>query len=245
MSTTITPYNSTTGKKEQVAEMFDNIAYRYDFLNQLFSLGIHKGWRKKAVKLLISSKPKQVLDVATGTGDFAIESIKFLAPEKVIGVDISEGMMKHGRVKIKEMGLENKIELLSGDAASLPFPDHHFDAITVGFGVRNFENLENGLAGMLRVLRPGGTLVVLEFSHPRKFPIKQLYRFYFKRIVPGVGRLFSKDNRAYTYLPESVDAFPDGDNFLAILGKTGFCECTRQPLHFGIASIYTGRKPRL
>lgn len=244
MSSTITPYESSTGKKEQVAEMFDNIAPRYDFLNQLFSLGIHKGWRKKSVKKLLASQPKILLDVATGTGDFAIELNRQLNPERITGVDISEGMMKIGREKLKQLGLDQKIELIEGDSANLPLADNSFDAITVGFGVRNFENLENGLAGMYRVLKPGGTMVVLEFSRPKKFPIKQIYSLYFNRIMPLIGRIFSKDNRAYSYLPESVNAFPDGQDFLAIMGKTGFCESTWQPLSFGIASIYTGRKPR-
>jgi demethylmenaquinone methyltransferase / 2-methoxy-6-polyprenyl-1,4-benzoquinol methylase len=244
MGSTVTPYNSETGKKEQVAEMFDNIAHKYDFLNQLFSLGIHKGWRRKAVKLLAPYKPQHILDVATGTGDFAIESYKRLAPQQVTGVDISEGMMKIGREKLKTLGLDGKIELLPGDSENLPFPDNSFDAITVGFGVRNFENLEKGIAGMFRVLKPGGILVVLEFSRPRAFPISQVYQLYFRHIVPFVGKLFSKDNRAYAYLPESVNAFPDGNDFLAIMGKTGFCDSDWQPLTFGIASIYTGKKPR-
>jgi demethylmenaquinone methyltransferase/2-methoxy-6-polyprenyl-1,4-benzoquinol methylase len=240
---TITPYDSATGKKEQVAEMFDNIAPKYDFLNQLLSMGIHKGWRKKSVKILIPLQPKTLLDVATGTGDFAIEANKRLNLEKIIGVDISEGMMKVGRVKLKERKLDHKIELLSGDSENLPFADNSFDAITVGFGVRNFENLEKGMAGMLRVLKPGGKVVVLEFSRPRKFPIKQLYNFYFNRVTPFIGKLFSKDNRAYKYLPESVNAFPDGEKFLEIMKKTGFVSATWQPLSFGIASIYTGQKP--
>jgi demethylmenaquinone methyltransferase/2-methoxy-6-polyprenyl-1,4-benzoquinol methylase len=243
MPSTITPYDSTTGKKEQVAEMFDNIAPKYDFLNQLLSLGVHKGWRKKSVKKLISLQPKILLDVATGTGDFAIEANKRLNPDKIIGVDISEGMMKFGRIKLKEKKLDHKIELQNGDSENLPFADNTFDAITVGFGVRNFENLEKGMAGMFRVLKPGGKLVVLEFSRPRKFPIKQLYNFYFNRVTPFIGKLFSKDNRAYKYLPESVNAFPDGEKFIEIMKKTGFSAPEWQPLTFGIASIYTGRKP--
>jgi demethylmenaquinone methyltransferase / 2-methoxy-6-polyprenyl-1,4-benzoquinol methylase len=242
MGKSITPYNSSARKKEQVAEMFDNIAYRYDFLNQLFSLGIHKRWRKKAVKELYELKPQLILDVATGTGDFAMELHKRLHPLKVTGVDISEGMMKIGRKKIAELHLERNIELVEGDSEKLPFPDNFFDAATVGFGVRNFENLEKGVAGMYRVLRPGGKLVVLEFSRPAKFPVKQLYQFYFHRVMPFIGKLFSKDARAYSYLPESVQAFPDGKNFVAILEKAGFSSCTWQPLTFGIASIYTGVK---
>jgi demethylmenaquinone methyltransferase/2-methoxy-6-polyprenyl-1,4-benzoquinol methylase len=243
MPESVTPYHTSSGKKEQVAEMFDNIAPKYDFLNQLLSLGIHKGWRKKSVKLLISSQPKIMLDVATGTGDFAIEANKRLNPEKIIGVDISEGMMKFGREKLEKLGLSHKIELQVGDSENLSFAENSFDAITVGFGVRNFENLEKGLAGMFRVLKPGGTLVVLEFSRPRKFPVKQLFNFYFNRVTPFIGKVFSKDNRAYTYLPESVNAFPDGENFVSILQKTGFSSCSWQPLTFGIASIYTGKKP--
>ncbi|MDQ3109015.1 MAG: bifunctional demethylmenaquinone methyltransferase/2-methoxy-6-polyprenyl-1,4-benzoquinol methylase UbiE [Bacteroidota bacterium] len=242
MRETITPYHSSSGKKEQVAEMFDNIAPKYDFLNQLLSLGIHKGWRKKSVRLLKALAPKNMLDVATGTGDFAIEANKRLNPESITGVDISEGMMKIGREKLKKLGLDQKIKLLIGDSETLSFPENTFDAITVGFGVRNFENLEKGMAGMFRVLKPGGMLVVLEFSRPRKFPVKQLFNFYFNRVTPFIGKVFSKDNRAYTYLPESVNAFPDGEQFIAILKKTGFSECTWQPLTFGIASIYTGTK---
>jgi demethylmenaquinone methyltransferase/2-methoxy-6-polyprenyl-1,4-benzoquinol methylase len=242
MSSSVTPYDSSTGKKEQVAEMFDNIAPKYDFMNQLLSMGIHKGWRRKAVKILIPSQPKIILDVATGTGDFAIEANKKLNPDKIIGVDISEGMMKIGRVKLKEKKLDHKIELILGDSENLPFEENTFDAITVGFGVRNFETLEKGMSGMFRVLKPGGTLVILEFSRPRKFPVKQFYNFYFNRITPLIGRLFSKDKRAYTYLPESVNAFPDGEKFLEIMKKTGFSSPTWQPLTFGIASIYTGRK---
>lgn len=223
--------------------MFDNIAPKYDFLNQLLSMGVHKGWRRKAVKILLPLHPKTLLDVATGTGDFAIEANKRLNPDKIIGVDISEGMMKFGRVKLKEKKLDHKIELQHGDSENLPFADNTFDAITVGFGVRNFENLEKGMAGMFRVLKPGGKLVILEFSRPRKFPIKQLYNFYFNRVTPMIGKIFSKDNRAYKYLPESVNAFPDGEKFIEIMKKTGFSSPTWQPLTFGIASIYTGVKP--
>ncbi len=242
MQETVTPYHTDNAKKEQVAEMFDNIAPKYDFLNQLLSLGIHKGWRKKSVKLLIPSAPKLMLDVATGTGDFAIEANKRLNPDKIIGVDISEGMMKFGRVKLKKLGLDHKIELLVGDSENLSFSENTFDAITVGFGVRNFETLEKGMAGMFRVLKPGGTIVVLEFSKPKKFPIKQLFNFYFNTVTPFIGKIFSKDNRAYTYLPESVKAFPEGEQFIEIMKKTGFVNCTRQPLSFGIASIYVGCK---
>ncbi len=242
MNPIVTPYkDQTTSKKVQVAAMFDNIAPKYDFLNQLLSLGIHKGWRKKAIRLLKEQQPKTILDIATGTADFAIEAIK-LNPEKVTGVDISEGMLKLGVEKIKKLGLQNKIELKLADSENLPFSDNSFDAITVGFGVRNFENLEKGINDIYRVLNVGGTLVVLEFSKPRKFPVKQFYRFYFKFITPMIGKLFSKDNSAYTYLPESVNAFPDGLDFLNILQKAGFKETKAISLTFGIASIYIAKK---
>jgi demethylmenaquinone methyltransferase/2-methoxy-6-polyprenyl-1,4-benzoquinol methylase len=241
MAVGITPYNKSTAKTEQVAEMFDNIAHRYDFLNQVLSMGIHKGWRKKAVKLLREAQPKSILDIATGTGDFAIESLK-LNPEKVIGVDISEGMMKIGREKLLKLKLDSRIELRSGDSENLPFDVNSFDALTVGFGVRNFEHLEKGLENMLRVLKPGGTAVILEFSRPRAFPIRQIYSFYFKRVCPFIGKLFSRDNRAYTYLNESVNAFPDGTDFLEIMHKIGYSDCRQYPLTFGIATIYTGKK---
>lgn len=242
MNPIVTPYkNQTTSKREQVAAMFDNIAPKYDFLNQLLSLGIHKGWRRKAIRLLEVRKPKTILDIATGTADFAIEAMK-LNPTKVVGVDISEGMLKLGRDKINKLGLQNKIELKTGDSESLPFSDNSFDAITVGFGVRNFENLEKGVADIYRVLNPDGMLVILEFSKPIHFPVKQVYNFYFKYVTPFVGKLFSKDSSAYTYLPESVNAFPAGDEFLKILNKAGFKETKAISLTFGIASIYIARK---
>lgn len=237
----VKPYHTDTSKKEQVAQMFDNIAFRYDFLNSLLSLGIHKGWRRKCVKLIAPGKPRQILDVATGTADFAIECAK-LNPERIVGIDISEGMMQHGREKLRKLHLEGLITLQSGDAETVSFSDDTFDAIVVGFGVRNFETLEKGLDNMLRVLKPGGKLCVLEFSYPRKFPVKQLYHFYFRYITPAIGKLFSKDNRAYTYLPESVKAFPDNERFTAILAKLGYKQATYKPLSFGIAAIYTAVK---
>lgn len=222
--------------------MFDNIAHRYDFLNQLFSLGIHKGWRRKAVNLLQKDNPRTILDVATGTGDFAVEAYHRLQPDHVTGVDISEGMMYMGREKLKQFGLSERITLQTGDSENLPFTDNHFDAIIVAFGVRNFENLDKGLHDMYRVLKPGCQLIVLEFSRPRKFPIKQLYFFYFLKVLPLIGRIFSKDSRAYSYLPESVYAFPDGEDFLQHLRKNGFTDVNVHNLSFGIASIYSGRK---
>lgn len=221
--------------------MFDNISHRYDFLNHLLSLGIDKGWRRKAINCLRPVNPKLLLDVATGTGDFAIQALA-LKPDKVIGIDISEGMLDMGRKKIVRLRLENIIELMKGDSENLGFDENKFDAVTVAFGVRNFENLEAGLAEIKRVLKPGGMLVVLEFSRPKRFPFRQVYNFYFKAILPKLGQLISKDRSAYTYLPESVQSFPDGEAFEIILRKVGFKETTCRPLTFGVSSIYTARK---
>lgn len=221
--------------------MFNNIAPKYDFLNQLLSMGIHKGWRRKAVNLLKEVHPKNILDIATGTGDFAIEAMK-LNPDKVVGVDISEGMLKIGIEKINKLGLQNKIELKLGDSESLPFADNSFDSITVGFGVRNFENLEKGINDIYRVLNKNGIVAILEFSKPSAFPIKQIYHFYFRYITPAIGKIFSKDSSAYTYLPESVKAFPAGDDFLNVLKKAGFKDTKAIPVTFGVASIYIGKK---
>lgn len=238
----VTPYGATDkSKKEQVAEMFNNISKRYDFLNHFLSLGIDKGWRKNVVKLAKAENPKRILDLATGTADQAI-ALRVTGPEKIIGVDISEGMLEMGREKIAKRGLDDLIQLSLGDSENLPFPDDHFDVLTVSFGVRNYENLEKGLAEMLRVTRPGGKVIILEFSKPEKFPMKQLFGFYSKRILPAVGRLVSKDPRAYTYLPDSVDAFPYGKAFTDVLSKLGYRETSVRPQTFGIASIYTGTK---
>lgn len=239
---TVLPYKEEqSAKKVQVARMFDSISRNYDFLNHFLSLGIDKGWRRKAIKLLRPIHPKQMLDVATGTGDFAIEALR-LNPDQITGVDISEGMLEIGRKKILKKGLGDKIELLKGDSENLPFGENNFDAVIVAFGVRNFENLEKGLQEILRVMRPGAMLVVLEFSKPRRFPFKQLYSIYFKFILPRIGRVVSKDKAAYTYLPESVEAFPDGAGFENILAKVGFKNTTCVSLTFGISSIYTARK---
>lgn len=238
----VVPYKGGKGsKKEQVAAMFNNISRRYDLLNHLLSLGIDIVWRKKAIKKLKNLKPGLILDVATGTGDLAIEAMS-LKPDQIIGIDISEGMLQHGREKISKKGLSDRIELMVGDSENLPFEDNKFDAITVAYGVRNFENLEAGLKEMFRVLKPDGQMVVLEFSKPRSFPFKQLYNFYFRFILPFIGKVIAKDNSAYTYLPESVQHFPDGEDFLNILGKTGFNNTQWEPLTFGISSIYTGTK---
>jgi demethylmenaquinone methyltransferase / 2-methoxy-6-polyprenyl-1,4-benzoquinol methylase len=238
----VLPYKEeSSGKKAQVAKMFNNISGNYDFLNHFLSLGIDKGWRKKAVKILKPLAPKMILDVATGTGDFALQALE-LNPTKVIGIDISDGMLEVGRKKVQNRQLSSKVELLNGDSENLQFEENKFDAVTVGFGVRNFENLEKGLGEILRVMKPGAMLVVLEFSKPRSFPFKQIYSVYFKSILPKLGRMVSKDKSAYTYLPESVDAFPDGKDFENILQKVGFKKTTCKPLTFGISSIYTAVK---
>jgi len=238
----VLPYKqSESGKKEQVATMFNNISKRYDFLNHFLSLGIDVLWRKKAVRLLKKHNPKMILDIATGTGDFALEAMS-LKPEKIIGADISEGMLSVGKKKVAKLGLEDKIELQLGDSENLAFEDNTFDAVIVAFGVRNFENLEKGLSEMQRVLKPGGYISVIEFSKPSKFPFKQLYNFYFKFILPKIGKLVSNDNAAYTYLPESVNAFPYGDRFIEILNKLDFKQSKCIPLTFGISSIYMASK---
>lgn len=238
----VVPYKEDqAGKKEQVAKMFDQISGRYDFLNHFLSLGIDIGWRKKAIALLAPYKPKVILDVATGTGDFAIQALA-LNPEKVIGVDISDGMLDVGRRKLKARKMDDRVTLLHGDSENLPFETSSFDAITVAFGVRNFETLEKGLAEMLRVVKPGGRVVILEFSKPAKAPFRQLYNFYFQHILPKIGRLVSSDKAAYTYLPESVEAFPDGQKFIDILVRLGYKETSCRPLTFGISTLYSGTK---
>jgi demethylmenaquinone methyltransferase/2-methoxy-6-polyprenyl-1,4-benzoquinol methylase len=237
----ITPYNSKEGKKDQVEEMFDNIASNYDFLNHLLSMGIDITWRKKAIKIIGKLNPKVILDVATGTGDFALEA-NSLQPERIVGLDISEEMLNVGRKKIIQKKLGNVIEMVKADSEAMPFEDNTFDAITVGFGVRNFAHLEVGLGEMLRVLKPGGQVAIIEISQPDKFPIKQIYSIYFKHILPAVGKLVSKDARAYTYLPESVTHFAQGQEFADILTKVGFKNATSTPLTFGTASLYIASK---
>jgi len=221
--------------------MFDNIAPKYDFLNHFLSLGIDKLWRKKAIRILSAYKSDFLLDVATGTGDFAVAAAK-LKPRKIIGFDLSEQMLNVGRTKVKRLGLDEVIEFQKGDSEAMPFSDKQFDAITVGFGVRNFENLENGLKEFVRVLKSDGVVIVLEFSKPKYFPMKQLYSFYFFGILPLIGRMVSKDSSAYSYLPESVMAFPDDQKFLSILHKVGFSRTSQKRLSFGIATIYIAQK---
>ena len=220
--------------------MFDHIAPKYDRLNQILSLGIHHSWRRKAVDELVKIKPAYLLDLATGTGDFAVASLR-ANPVKITAADISEGMMSLGRKKIANAGLENKISFVRGDAEQLPFETSCFDAITIAFGVRNFQNLEAGLTDMLRVLKPGGTVVILEFSKPQGW-FKPFYGFYFKFILPLVGRLVSRDTAAYTYLPASVNAFPQGEEFMSRMRACGYSAVSQNRLTFGVATIYTGKK---
>lgn len=241
-SSTVKPYSPEGSKKEQVAEMFDNVSPTYDLLNRFMTMGIDTIWRKKAIKSLAPLKPKMILDVATGTGDFALESIRRLQPEKIIGVDISQGMLNVAMEKIKKKRLEKQFSVQVADSESLPFEDDTFDAITVAFGVRNFENLEKGLSEMLRVLKPGGKAVILELSNPTAFPVKQLFHFYFHKFTPALGKLISKDNRAYKYLPESVASFPDGQRFAAITQQVGFKDTLVRPQTFGFCTIYEAVK---
>lgn len=238
----VKPYQDREGsKKEQVAEMFDNISERYDFLNHTLSLGIDRGWRRKLLKLAAVARPTSVLDVATGTGDLAI-ALAELKPTKIVGIDISTGMLSHGHKKLARLGLESMITLQKGDSEAMDFEDNAFDVVTVAFGVRNFENLEAGLSEMLRVTRPGGKIFILEFSQPEGFPFAQLYKFYFKNILPTVGRWVSKDHRAYSYLPDSVEAFPYGKRFVEILSGIGYKNVKAHRLTFGVATIYEAEK---
>jgi demethylmenaquinone methyltransferase/2-methoxy-6-polyprenyl-1,4-benzoquinol methylase len=242
MSEKITPYkDSSLGKKEQVAQMFDNISGNYDNLNRVISFGIDVKWRKKVLKIVSDTKPKTILDIATGTGDLAILMTQTNA-EKIIGLDISAGMLEVGKKKIETKGLSNIIELVLGDSEKIPFEDNYFDAITVGFGVRNFENLEKGFAEILRVLKPNGVFVILETSVPDKTPYKQGYKFYSKNILPIIGKLFSKDNSAYGYLSESAAVFPYGEALNNILRKIGFIDVVAMPQTFGVATIYSASK---
>lgn len=241
MANNVTPYKDNRSKKEQVAEMFDNVSGNYDFLNRLLTFGIDQKWRKLVVKTVAKKKPETILDIATGTGDFAIMLAK-LNPKKVIGLDLSQGMLDIGIQKIAKKNLSNLIEMVQGDSENLPFEDNSFDAITVGFGVRNFENLDKGLQEILRVLKPNGIFIVLETSQPEGSIMKPLFKFYSKYIIPTIGRLFSKDKSAYDYLPESAAAFPYGKKFNNILQKNGFNTIANKPLTFGIASMYTATK---
>ena len=242
MAEKITPYkNSSLGKKEQVAQMFDNISGNYDGLNRVISFGIDVSWRKKVLQLIANTNPQTILDIATGTGDLAILMTETNA-ERIIGLDISAGMLEVGRKKIEDRKLSDKIEMILADSENMPFEDNTFDAITVAFGVRNFENLEKGLSEILRVLKPNGIFVILETSIPEKTPYKQGYTFYSKNILPIIGKLFSKDNVAYQYLSESASVFPYGEALNNILRKTGFTSVVAQPQTFGVATIYKASK---
>lgn len=238
----VVPYKDIAdNKKSQVAQMFNSIAGKYDFLNHFLSAGVDIYWRKKAIDFVAATKPQFILDIATGTGDFAIEALR-VNPRKIIGVDISEGMLEVGRQKMLKKKINHLVELQVGDSENLQFKADEFDTVMAAFGVRNFENLPKGLSEMYRVLKPGGQLVILEFSKPTSFPFKQAYNFYFKNILPVFGKLISKDRAAYTYLPESVQAFPDGPDFVNILKQVGFKATAWHPLTFGISSIYVGTK---
>jgi demethylmenaquinone methyltransferase / 2-methoxy-6-polyprenyl-1,4-benzoquinol methylase len=240
---TVVPYKkSVLSKKQQVAAMFDDIAFRYDFLNHFLSIGIDVGWRKKAIRQLSSLQPKKILDVATGTADMAIIESAILNPDKITGIDISDGMLEIGRKKIDKLGLSKSIELVNGDSETINFADNSFDAVTVAFGVRNFEHLEKGLNEIKRVLRPGGKLIVLECTKPKMFGVKQLYNVYMNWITPGIGKLFSKNRNAYSYLNESIKKFPEGENFTAILNNLGYKNTYCKPLTLGTCSIYCGEK---
>jgi demethylmenaquinone methyltransferase/2-methoxy-6-polyprenyl-1,4-benzoquinol methylase len=239
----VVPYqHSQLDKKEQVADMFNSIAYRYDFLNRFLSAGIDVWWRKKAIQQLREIAPKKILDVATGTGDVAILTWRMLQPEKITGIDISEGMLELGRKKIEKLQLQQKIDLQKGDSETIRFEDDIFDAITVAFGVRNFQHLEKGLKEMHRVLRPGGKLVVLEFSKSDKGILSVLFNFYMNKVTPVIGKLFSKNKDAYQYLNDSVQAFPEGQTFLNIMHDAGFTQTYLKKLSFGICTIYCGSK---
>lgn len=234
--------SSGLDKKQQVEEMFDSIAGNYDFLNRSMSMGIDKGWRKKALLKLKDVSPQYILDVATGTADVAIMASRLLNPEQIKGIDISEGMLEIGRKKVKDAGLNQTIELLKGDSETINFNDHTFDAVTVAFGVRNFQHLEKGLAEIFRVLKPGGKLVVLEFSKPTSALYKPFYQLYMKTICPLMAKLFSRSTTAYQYLDESINMFPEGKNFTRILENVGFKNTSIQKMTFGICSIYCGEK---
>ena len=238
----IKPYNEDEKKSVQVERMFDNIAPAYDQLNHTLSWGIDKSWRKRAINWLKPFQPQRMMDVATGTGDFAIQACRVLNPKELIGTDISEGMMNVGRQKVKDAGLEGRISFAKEDCTALTFPDNRFDAITVAFGVRNFEDLDKGLREMHRVLDTNGKLVILELSEPDWFPMKQLYALYSKVVIPTLGKLLSKDRSAYTYLPQSIKAFPQGEVMKEIILKAGFSEASFKRLTLGICTLYTATK---
>jgi len=242
MTKIVKPYkDSSVGKKEQVATMFDTISKEYDGLNRVISFGIDVSWRKKVTKIVGAVNPKQILDIATGTGDLALMMAQ-LNPDKITGLDISPGMLEVGKQKIAKAKLSKQIEMVVGDSENMPFEDNTFDAITVSFGVRNFANLDKGLTEIRRVLKPNGIFVVLETSNPTKFPFKQGYKFYTSFILPIIGKIFSRDKVAYSYLSESANSFPFGETFDNILQKNGFINTEYKPVTFGVATIYSATK---
>jgi len=242
MKKSVTPYNQEDSKKKQVTEMFDGISTEYDALNRKISLGIDVKWRRRVVDLLIPKKPESILDIATGTGDLAL-ALTATRASRIVGLDISAGMLSVGKYKVKMENLENTIEMVIGDSEALTYDDNSFDAVTVAFGVRNFENLELGLSELFRVLKPGGTLVVLETAVPSRFPFKQGYKFHTQVIIPLMGKLFTRDQAAYKYLSDSAAVFPHGKQFNNILEKMGFIEVEDSPQTLGVASIYCATKP--
>lgn len=239
----IKPFSGQGGKKEQVSEMFDRIAGRYDFMNRFLSAGIDVSWRIKAIRELKKDHPQHILDVATGTADMAIRACKMLNPGKITGIDISAKMLEIGRQKVEKEGLNGKIELLQGDSETISFANNSFDAVMVAFGVRNFEHLEKGMSEILRVMKPGARLIVLEFSKPRIPGVRTLYNFYMSVVAPQIAKLFNQNKRAYQYLNESAKAFPDRKDFIAVLNKAGYIDTSFKPLTLGICCIYRGRKP--
>ena len=238
----IIPYQSSDSKKEQVEQMFDAIADDYDRLNAMMSLGLDKHWRKDAIRLLKTFHPQVILDIATGTGDFAIQAQRMLHPAKIVGIDISDGMMEEGKLKVKDLFLDQFIEFQHQDCADMTFANGEFDAATVAFGVRNFEDIDKSFREVLRVLKDGGVFVFLELSTPEHFPMKQLYGFYSRFVIPALGKLFSKDQSAYKYLPESIRAFPQGEAMVAILKKNGFKSVRHKTYTGGVCSLYIAEK---
>ena len=239
----VTPYATGESKRVQIERAFDTIAHRYDRLNRLMSLGIDVLWRRRALRLLLPNAPTRLLDVATGTADFAIHAARRLPHARITGIDLSEGMLQIGRAKVENAGLADRVTLTAGDCLSLPFTDGTFDAVTVAFGVRNFEDIPAGLTEMRRMLKPDGRIVILELSQPEHFPMRPLFRFYTKAVMPLMGRLFAGHAEEYRYLPASIEHVPQGDAMLALLRGAGFTDCRRETYTFGICSCYTGLAP--